>query len=81
MGGSMWHFSTRSSAACPNQGYGLNGDEIYSLLLDARAAGHRVLGLGAPWAQERWRERDGNSVSMIALQSEDFLNMIRLVWV
>ncbi|CAJ1373824.1 unnamed protein product [Effrenium voratum] len=27
-------------------GYGLNGDEIYSLLLDARAAGHRVLGLG-----------------------------------
>ena len=28
-------------------GYGLKGDEIYSLLLDAKAAGHRLLSLSA----------------------------------
>ena len=28
-------------------GYGLQGDEIYSLLLDAKAAGHRLLSLSA----------------------------------
>ena len=38
-----------------SKGFGLNSDEIYSLLLDAKAAGHRLLSLSDAWHQ--WRQR------------------------
>jgi len=34
-----------------SKGFGLNSDEIYSLLLDAKAAGHRLLSLSDAWHQ------------------------------
>ena len=34
-----------SQASSKSRGYGLKGDEIYSLLLDAKAAGHGLLSL------------------------------------
>ena len=34
-----------------SKGFGLNSDEIYSLLLDAKAAGHRLLSLSDAWQE------------------------------
>ena len=75
-----------------SSGFGLNSDEIYSLLLDAKAAGHRLLSLSdawhngdrSPWAQPEDFCACPVQFSMFLRSfstcccTKDFLNMMRL---